>query len=144
MTMKRKRTSKRGVRVTFFKRPRTIKINTWVEMEYDAKLVFKGVTWYRVHKGFGGRGDREDWVGDLPGVNLSVSDYMWMPSKRWGPVFYRSFEKALEGQMYRALQWTRKQLLQVEEESARQLKDMSTSIKLLEHHLTHKPKQKGH
>lgn len=129
------------MKITILKSPITRKFSTWVEMEYDAKLVFKGVTWYRVKGGFGQRGDREDWVGNLPGVSLSVCDYMWMKSKRWGFDVYPSFEKALEGQMRKALTWSRRKLIEVRMESAKQIITLTNSMLLLEHHLA-KPKRK--
>lgn len=70
-------------------------IGGYVKLPYDAKVTLNGVTWYRVQGGFSGHGDREDWVADIPLVNLSVHDYEWR-EPRWGFVSVNSFEEATE------------------------------------------------
>lgn len=50
-------------------------IATWREMDYDRVLVLDGLTWRRVKDGFGGLGDREDWVLEVPGYGISVSRF---------------------------------------------------------------------
>ncbi len=65
--------------------PKRQKIGGWVEQIHDAKLHRLGLTWYRVQEGFGGRGDREDWVADVPRIAVSVS--RCYNSQSWGSVF---------------------------------------------------------
>lgn len=55
----------------------TKETGTYVKMEFDARGEYFGLTWLRVKDGMGGRGDREDWVADIPGVSISVHDYHW-------------------------------------------------------------------
>ncbi len=61
----------------------TRRIGTWAEMKFDAELIHRGIRWLRVKGGFGGRGDREDWVADI-GVSISVSDYHFTKEKYCG------------------------------------------------------------
>ncbi len=49
----------------------------WVEMTFDAEFFHRGIRWLRVKGGMGERGDREDWVADIPNVSISVHDYHW-------------------------------------------------------------------
>lgn len=59
-------------------KPRRMKLGGYVEMEYDAELVHRGVTFYRVRGGFSHKNDREDWVAQLAdGVSTCVCDYNW-------------------------------------------------------------------
>lgn len=58
-------------------------LGSWVEMIFDAELIHRGILWLRVKDGFGGRGDREDWVAELS-VSVSVSDYHFVKEKYWG------------------------------------------------------------
>lgn len=81
--------------------PVSKKLGGYVAMEYDAKLTRRGVDWYRCKDGMGQRGDREDWVADLPGCSVSVNDYNWN-GKDFGPSF-KSFEDALDGMLKMAL-----------------------------------------
>jgi hypothetical protein len=74
---------------------------------FDAKITLRGIAWYRVRSGFGGRGDREDWIADLA-VSVSVSDYHWNGSD-FGPD-YGSFESACAAQAIRALQIAKQKL----------------------------------
>ena len=60
------------------------KIGGWVEMEFDAKLIHRGIQWLRVKDGFGDKGDREDWVADIPITCISVSDYHFRKEMYWG------------------------------------------------------------
>jgi hypothetical protein len=71
--------------------PVELQLGTFVPLVYDAKLQRNTIMWYRVQNGFGSRGDREDWVADLP-VSVSVSDYHWNGSD-FGPS-YGTFDNA--------------------------------------------------
>lgn len=75
----------------------------WSEMEYDARCVRRGITWLRVKDGMGRKGDREDWVADLPAYCISVHDYQFR-APYWGLEQYPSFNAAIKGQMKRAIQ----------------------------------------
>lgn len=78
------------------------KICNWVEMEFDAKVVKHGVTWLRVKDGMGGRGDRDDWVADLPDACICVHDYNWT-TQNFGHN-YGSFDAACLGELKRGLE----------------------------------------
>jgi hypothetical protein len=78
---------------------KTIKrvIATWVEQEFDAEVYRFGIRWLRVKEGMGGKGNREDWVADLP-VNASVHDYNWRSA--WpGWLNHGSIDKAIVAEM---------------------------------------------
>lgn len=83
--------------------PIKMKLGRCVEMEYDAALEFSGIRWFRVHKGMGCRGDREDWVADVPGICVSVHNYQWR-APFWGLVRYESFRAAMIGEAKSALE----------------------------------------
>ena len=53
------------------------KLGGWNALTVDARLVWRGITWYRVKGGFSSTGDREDWVADVGGTCVSVSSYHW-------------------------------------------------------------------
>jgi len=72
--------------------PETLKLGTYTPQQVDARLQMHGVTWYRVKGGFGGQGDREDWIADLP-FSVSASDYNWNGAEFGAD--YGSFENAL-------------------------------------------------
>jgi len=91
--------TRRGMKI--LTRPIKRKIGSWVEMEYDAKIKRLGMTWLRVKGGFGGRGDREDWVGDVPFGCISVSNYNWT-EHNFG--HYGTFDKAIIGETRLALE----------------------------------------
>lgn len=80
----------------------TRSVGAWLKMEFDAKLERNGITWLRAKGGFGGGGDREDWVADLPHGCCSVSDYNWNDDE-FGLFKYPTFEKALDGELKREL-----------------------------------------
>ena len=80
--------------------PRKLKIADWCEtVKYDASVTRHGITWYRAYKGFSERGDREDWVADLPAGCLSVSDYDWRHTSSIFKRKYKTFDAALLGEM---------------------------------------------
>lgn len=60
-----------------------LKIAGWIEEDYDEAIVYRGITWRHVEGGFGHRGDRDDWIADLPAGNLCVSRYFWKTKKPW-------------------------------------------------------------
>lgn len=79
------------------KRPVRKTLGNYVEMSYDARIVIEGIRWYRVKDGMGTRGDREDWVADLPEYGLSVHDYYWNHSIDFGKKYGDTFEEAIIG-----------------------------------------------
>lgn len=52
-------------------------MGSWVKMTFDAKVERCGIVWFRVKDGLGKRGDREDWVANIPHICVSVHDYQW-------------------------------------------------------------------
>lgn len=84
--------------------PIQVKPATWIEQTVDASIVKNGVTWYRVKGGFGNRGNREDWIADLP-VSVSVHDYHWN-GEDFGPS-YETFDNACVEELKRALEHTK-------------------------------------
>jgi hypothetical protein len=88
--------------------PEKREIAGWAEMKYDARCVRYGITWLRVKDGIGGRGDREDWVADLPAMTVSVHDYHFH-APYWGIERYPSFNAAIKGQIKRAVGYARQQ-----------------------------------
>ncbi len=107
-----------------------IKLGQWPEMKYDAKLSFQGIVWYRVQGGMGERGDREDWVADIPGVCISIHDYYWNGSN-FGPS-YKSFEESMIGELKRGFRnhshsvYQLRKKLSVAEESLALLKNITS------------------
>lgn len=68
----------------------------WVEtLEVDAELTRHGVRWLRVAGGFGGKGDREDWIVDASSVAVSVHDYNWN-GERFGEDLGSTIEEAMD------------------------------------------------
>lgn len=108
-------------------RPIRRKIGTWVELDFDAKLRFRGVWWFRVMGGFGGNGDREDWVADIDYGCVSVSDYHWR-GKKWGSERYQTFQDALIGRMKGALGSAQRTVSKLRGE----LLDAKTAVKRIE------------
>lgn len=104
----------------------TLKTGTLVPQRVDASLELFGLTWFRVLGGFGGRFDREDWIADLPGINVTVCDYHWDGSD-FGPS-YGSFEDACRGRLEDALCVARATKLEMEA----QLATLTSSIARLE------------
>lgn len=81
--------------------PVEIETGGWVPTVVDAKLTRNGIDWYRVKDGMGGRGDREDWIADVPEVCISVHDYHWNGSSF--SFNYGTFENALDQSVARIL-----------------------------------------
>jgi len=77
-------------------------IGGWSEMEYDAQMKRLGITWYRVKGGMGGRGDREDWIANLPSGCVVVHGYQYR-APYWGFEKYRSLNAAIAGQIEGAI-----------------------------------------
>lgn len=63
--------------------PTKKKLGSYVELTYDARLEYLGLNWFRVQGGFGGKGDRDDWVADVPGICVSVSRWHNKPGYGW-------------------------------------------------------------
>lgn len=82
-------------------------IGGWVKMTYDATVQRHGLTWLRVQGGFGGRGDREDWVADLPSGSVSVSDYDWVPGLWNARPCHGTFDAAIIAEMRRNVAYLR-------------------------------------
>ena len=61
--------------VTQLAQPIELKLGTYIPQWFDARMTFLGLDWYRVSRGFGGRGDRIDWIADVPAVALSVASH---------------------------------------------------------------------
>lgn len=99
--------------------PFTGKRGAWREQEFDAEIVVHGVKWFRVRNGLGGRGDREDWIADLPEISALVSNYNWRKNIAFG-TFYGSFSKATLGE-----------LLLAREAALREICDASARLKQL-------------
>lgn len=79
-------------------KPVTIKIGGWVQMDYDAKMRVNGIEWIRVKDGLSGKGDREDWIANIPSGCVSIHDYQYR-EPRWGFEQYRSMKAAMIGQL---------------------------------------------
>lgn len=84
--------------------PRTMKLDSWAELTFDAEIKCLGVTWYRVQGGFGHEHNkntfaREDWVAEINSACISVSDYNWTSDKTNFGTKYPSFEEAMRGEM---------------------------------------------
>ncbi len=83
------------------KPPRRMEIGGWNELTYTAMKTYRGLKWYKTC--FGEKGEREDWVADLPGVTVNVSRYT--RNKKWEIVFKdptSSWEKAADAALERA------------------------------------------
>lgn len=63
-----------------------MKMGNFIPQTVDAKIELYGITWYRVAGGFGGRGDREDWIADVHEVSICACDYQWN-GESFGPDF---------------------------------------------------------
>lgn len=99
---------------------------TWVEMEYDARGEYFGIIWLRVKDGMGGRGDREDWVADIPGVSIAVHDYHWN-GEEFGSN-HGSFLGAIKAETQRALDYANRKLAELQQKTA----NMSGGIALIQ------------
>ncbi len=113
-------------------KPLRKKIGTWVEMEFDATCRRNGLTWFRVKNGMGERGDREDWVADVPGVSISVHDYHYN-GEDFGPS-YGSFDNACLQESIRALHFAREELAK----KRAALASLENGIKVIESHVSSK------
>lgn len=89
-------------------RTKTTAIGGWSSMMLDATLTRNGIRWLRVKGGFSGRGDREDWIADLPSSCCSVADYNWNDLDCG--TNYGTFEKALDGKLEIHLSYLRQEL----------------------------------
>jgi hypothetical protein len=115
------------------------KIGCWVEMTFDAVTERFGVRWLRVKDGFGGRGDREDWVADIPHGCLSVHDYHWN-GDGFGPD-YGSFDGAIRGETKLMVD----SLHHRENELRERLRKIQATVEILEKSISvsDKPKRKA-
>ncbi len=95
----------------------SLKLGGWKEHKFDAKLVYKGVTWYRCHRGMGGEGRREDWCADVPSIGVSVHDYHWN-GNTFGFFDYGSIEAAMDGELKRGITTARRRALEAQESLA--------------------------
>lgn len=77
-------------------------VGGWNELEFDAEVYVAGIRWLRVKGGMGERGDREDWVADVP-CTASVHDYQWR-EPRWGFTSYETFEQACQTELKSSLE----------------------------------------
>jgi hypothetical protein len=112
--------------------PVTKKIGSWVELDFDRRLMYAGLAWYRVKDGFGGRGDREDWVADVPSVGLSVTNRgsrgFSSGRRGWGWEGDRTFREEADYQIALGLQ----SAAQRRDKAARELVDAIDAFRLLE------------
>lgn len=49
-------------------------LDTWQPGVYDAEMTYRGIRFLRYRGGFGDKGDRTDWVADLP-VSCHVANH---------------------------------------------------------------------
>jgi len=90
-----------------FERPVKIRLREsgWVDhMRFDASLVLDGLTWLRVKGGFGGRGDREDWILAVPAICVSVSRWRQEAWDSKGRKF-GSREEAMQHAIENGISW---------------------------------------
>jgi hypothetical protein len=72
------------------------KIGNWKELDYeDEPVEHRGLTWYKVVGGFGGRGDRDDWVADVQGACVSVTKWS---NEKWSNRF-DALEEAMDDEV---------------------------------------------
>jgi len=78
------------------------KLNGWRELEFTQGTLHRGIVWLRTD--FGGRGDRIDWVADVPWGSIYVSKYLsgW-GSGGWHYGQYQSLTLAMDLALERAL-----------------------------------------
>lgn len=103
------------------------KVGGYIEMEYDAAGDYFGITWLRVKDGLGGRGDREDWIADMPpGVGgISIHDYHWN-GEEFG-MNHGSFLGAIKAETKLSLGYAQKH----EEETLAKLDQIRESIRIM-------------
>lgn len=89
-------------------KPRRMKIAGWVKMVFDARVTRYGVVWFRVKDGMVNKGDREDWVANIPACSVSVHDYQWN-GETFG-VNYGSFDNACFQELKSGLERTERLL----------------------------------
>lgn len=89
--------------VDMLREPTEKHIGNWQPQVFDAQLEYHGITFYRVHRGFGGKGDREDWLADLPCTSCSVTHYHRTGFARdgdgWGWDGLQTFEEAVDSEL---------------------------------------------
>lgn len=106
--------------------PVKMKLDAWTEQEVDATVQRHGLTWYRVKGGMGGRGDREDWVADVPAVCISVHDYHYN-GEDFGPN-HGSFDNACLQEARKSLEHAKEE----REENMVELKAINKALAILE------------
>lgn len=113
--------------------PKIIKksVGGWAEQEFDAKCERFGLTLYRIKDGFGGHGDREDWIVDVPSGCISINDYQYR-APYWGFERYRSFDRAIAGNIERGIEREKGKIIEHE----RKAEAARKSLQLLKHALT--------
>ena len=79
-----------------FNHSRRLKTGGWAEQDVDARAIHKGIDWYRVEDGFGTRGDREDWIADLPKLSVCVSRDLGSEYYRVGVRNFPTIEEAMD------------------------------------------------
>lgn len=94
-------------------------IGHWVEMQYDAELRRRGLTWLRVVGGFSGDNRREDWVASVPSGCLSVN------AKDIGRI---RFEAALDREVKNNIADLRRKV----REEKRELENAKTALLMLQ------------
>ena len=78
------------------------KLNGWVEMEFTQGTVYRGIVWLKTD--FGGRGDRIDWVADLPWGAVHVGKLLTGRYKEgWIYGQFESLTLAMDHALERAL-----------------------------------------
>lgn len=101
------------------------KIASWIPQTFDASAERCGIVWLRVKDGMSGRGDREDWVADVP-YPVSVHDYHWN-----GDSFgksYGSFDNACFQELKIALLHARAERIRTEQTLA----ELKSAVFILE------------
>lgn len=104
--------------------PRTVTVGSTLPQVVDAAIMLDGILWYRIQRGFGGRGDREDWIANIPALSVSVSDYHWNGEDLGS---YGTFENACRQQLISALEYGK----QIEQKKKEELKDIESAITML-------------
>lgn len=61
--------------------PREIKVGGWAPQQATAWAERFGLRWFRTD--FGGRGDRTDWIAEVPGLCVSISRWHTDPEGMW-------------------------------------------------------------
>jgi hypothetical protein len=101
------------------------KVGSWSEMTYDAETYV--IRWLRVKDGMGGRGDREDWVADIPGMTICVHDYNWKEMS-FGVRFGKTRDEAMVAALKRHVCNARHDII----EARTKLVVMETGLNMLE------------